>query len=277
MKNKMEFKIKKPAKGYSSASLIRNSKVLQNRDSPANHVTHLQRTIGNQAVQKLLKSGALQAKLEIGKPNDKYEKEADRVADIVMRMPEPKESRITGHESLDKKEDKNIQLKPIAEQITPLIQRQEEPEEEEEEPVQTKPIAEGITPEIQKQEEEPEEEEEEEEPVRTKSNGISTTKVTPNIESSINSLRGGGQPLPKEVRNYFEPRFGYDFSGVRVHTDSKAAETAKAINAKAYTKEKNIVFGAGEYSPETNKGKNLLGHELTHVVQQGTIRRKGGK
>jgi outer membrane protein OmpA-like peptidoglycan-associated protein len=237
-------------------------------NSPVDKVLHLQSNIGNQAVQKLFESGTLQAKSEIGKSNDKYEQEANRIADIVMRMPVPKESRIVNHKLPDKKENKNIQLKQIAEQITPLIQRQEEPEEEEEEPVQTKPIAEGITPEIQKQEEEPEEEEEEEEPVRTKSNGISTTKVTPNIESSINSLRGGGQPLPKEVRNYFEPRFGYDFSGVRVHTDSKAAETAKAINAKAYTKEKNIVFGYGQYSPDTANGKRLLAHELTHVIQQ---------
>lgn len=150
-----------------------------------------------------------------------------------------------------------MQAKPLAEQITPLVQRQEDEEEE----IQPKPIADKISPLIQRQEEE-------EEPVQAKGDNSSTAVATPGIESSINSLKGGGQPLSKSVRNYLESRFGYDFSGVRVHTDSKASETAKSINAKAFTKGRNIVFGAGQYSPETTEGKSLLGHELTHVVQQ---------
>jgi len=93
--------------------------------------------------------------------------------------------------------------------------------------------------------------------------------VTSNIESGVNSLKGGGQPLPDSTRSYFEPRFGADFSQVRVHTDSKAADTAKSINAKAFTKGKDVVFGSGQYSPGTSSGKHLLAHELTHVVQQG--------
>ena len=61
----------------------------QSRSSPADRILHLQRTIGNQAVQRMMQSGVLQAKLRIGQPNDKYEQEADRVADAVMRMPDP--------------------------------------------------------------------------------------------------------------------------------------------------------------------------------------------
>ncbi|MCA9483463.1 MAG: DUF4157 domain-containing protein [Nitrospina sp.] len=77
-----------------------------------------------------------------------------------------------------------------------------------------------------------------------------------------------GQPLSTEARAYFEPRFGRDFSGVRVHTDSGAAEATNAINAEAFTTGNNIAFAQGNYAPETEPGRKLLAHELTHVVQQ---------
>jgi len=86
-------------------------------------------------------------------------------------------------------------------------------------------------------------------------------------DSFIRDL-GSGQPLPPATRAFFEPRFGYDFSQVRVHTDAPAAESARAVNALAYTVGRNIVFEAGHYAPETNRGRSLLAHELTHVVQQ---------
>ena len=153
----------------------------------------------------------IQPKLIIGQPDDKYEQEADRVAEQVMSMPEPR------------------------------LQRQaeeEEPEEEEEELIQTKQVS------------------------------IHAPAVTPNLASHIQSLEGGGQPLPRSMRAFFEPRFGYDFSQVRVHTDSHARNTARAINAKAFTTGNDVVFGAGQYSPETSAGKRLLAHELMHVIQQ---------
>jgi hypothetical protein len=177
--------------------------------SPISQISHLQRAIGNQAVQRLFKFGTLQAKLKIGKPDDKYEQEADRIADQIMRMPEPRISRQT--------------------------------------------------------------EEEEEKLVQPRRNISTAAGVTSGIESSINSLKGGGQPLPESIRNYFEPRFGSSFSQVRVHNNSQAAHIAKSIDAKAFTTGKNIVFGAGQYSPQTTEGKTLLGHELTHVVQQNKI------
>ena len=93
-------------------------------------------------------------------------------------------------------------------------------------------------------------------------------EVAPDIEARINFLRGGGQPLPESVRAFFEPRFGYDFSQVRVHTDTRAADTARALNARAFTVRQDVVFGTGEYAPGTASGKRLLAHELTHVVQQ---------
>jgi hypothetical protein len=82
-------------------------------------------------------------------------------------------------------------------------------------------------------------------------------------------LRSSGQPLDPAFRASFEPRFGQDFSGVRVHTDSQAATAAESIQAKAFTSGPSIVFGAGQYAPHQPQGQELLAHELTHVVQQG--------
>jgi hypothetical protein len=83
-------------------------------------------------------------------------------------------------------------------------------------------------------------------------------------------LRSPGAPLDAETRAFMEPRFSHDFSRVRVHTDSRAAESARAVGALAYTVGRNVVFGAGQYTPTTGSGRRLLAHELTHVVQQGS-------
>lgn len=83
-----------------------------------------------------------------------------------------------------------------------------------------------------------------------------------------NVLRSPGQPLDQETRAFMEPRFGHDFSRVRVHTDAQAAESTRAVNALAYTVGQDIAFGAGRYAPETTAGKKLLAHELTHTLQQ---------
>ncbi|PWB58134.1 MAG: hypothetical protein C3F18_03015 [Nitrosomonadales bacterium] len=82
-------------------------------------------------------------------------------------------------------------------------------------------------------------------------------------------LRSPGQPLDPATRAFMEPRFGHDFSKVRVHTDTKAAESAGAVNALAYTMGQDVMFGAGQYTSATGAGRRLLAHELTHVVQQG--------
>jgi hypothetical protein len=81
-------------------------------------------------------------------------------------------------------------------------------------------------------------------------------------------MKGRGSPLPASTRAFFEPRFGASFSHVRVHTDTRAARSAGSINAKAFTVGGDIAFAAGQYAPETGDGKQLLAHELTHVVQQ---------
>jgi hypothetical protein len=91
-------------------------------------------------------------------------------------------------------------------------------------------------------------------------------------------MRGGGRPLPASARHFMEPRFGADLSDVRIHTGPEAVHTARALNARAYTVGRDIMFGAGRYAPDTAEGKKLLAHELTHVVQQGAAptRRSSG-
>ena len=83
-------------------------------------------------------------------------------------------------------------------------------------------------------------------------------------------LGSPGRPLDAQTRAFMEPRFGHDFGQVRVHTDERAAESARAVNAHAYTVGRDVVFGAGRYSPGTQEGRRLLAHELAHVVQQGS-------
>lgn len=119
-----------------------------------------------------------------------------------------------------------------------------------------------VTPLVQRQVDE------EENLLQTKSANLSTAESTRRVASMINRRNGSGQLLTNSVRNYFEPRFGRDFSEVRLHSDSQAYETARAFKARAFTVGNNIVFGAGQYQPETRQGKQLLAHELTHVVQQ---------
>jgi hypothetical protein len=91
------------------------------------------------------------------------------------------------------------------------------------------------------------------------------------VEAQVNEARrsGGGAPLPQFVRAFFEPRAGFDLSGVRVHTDARANASAEAIDARAYTIGSDVFFAYGEYAPGTSAGRHLLAHELVHVMQQG--------
>lgn len=108
----------------------------------------------------------------------------------------------------------------------------------------------------------------EEEKVRRKEDRDGEGAVDNSFESYVGGLSGTGQPLPNDVRNFYEPRFGYDFSQVKIHRDTVATKSAQSINARAYTTGNNIVFNHQQYAPHTEQGRRLLGHELTHVVQQ---------
>ncbi|HEY9737029.1 MAG TPA: DUF4157 domain-containing protein, partial [Trichocoleus sp.] len=88
------------------------------------------------------------------------------------------------------------------------------------------------------------------------------------IESRLQSSRGGGQPLPNATRDFMESRFGNDFSGVRVHTNAESVQMNQSLQAQAFTHGNDIYFNSGKYNPESSRGKRLLAHELTHTIQQ---------
>ena len=238
-------------------------------------------------------SGMIQAKLKINEPGDLYEQEADRVADAMMRIPENAAisgqvpairtnsasfmQRQTIDETLDEEDPE--ELNPFLESV-PTRDAGELGEEEESTPIlesvpardagelgeeeELNPILESVptgeTDEFG--------EEEEEELIQPKSNTSAVPQVTPGVAHNIHSFKGTGQPLPASERTFFEPRFGRDFSNVRVHTDNRAARTAQAINARAFTLGRDVVFGSGQFAPGAHFSRKLLAHELAHVVQQ---------
>jgi hypothetical protein len=211
---------------------------------------HLQRTIGNQALLRMLQTRAeapeveltgtasarfghdfrrvpgrrpapeaIQIKPAINQPGDKFEQEADRVSERVMRMPQ--------------------------------AQRQ------------GACACGGACPKCQT--EQPGQEQELLQARRLGSGDPGPTAVPPMVHAV---LRAPGQPLDPATRAFMEPRFGHDFAKVRVHTNNHAAESAAAVSALAYTVGNHVVFGAGQYAPGSSRGQRLLTHELAHVVQQ---------
>jgi hypothetical protein len=161
----------------------------------------------------------IQPKLSVGAVDDPFEREADAMADRVMRMPE-----------------------------TSFIQRKcASCEHEEEEQIHRK-----ITSFIQKQ-------------VNGSEGGIATESVT----NQINASRGGGNRMSENTLSFMESHFGTDFSGVKIHTDSNAVQMSRELNAQAFTVGSDIYFNSGKYAPDSDSGKHLLAHELTHTVQQG--------
>jgi Domain of unknown function (DUF4157) len=99
--------------------------------------------------------------------------------------------------------------------------------------------------------------------------------VSSEIESSIQQARGSGQPLADSIRTPMEQAFGADFSGVRVHTGAKSDRLNRSIQARAFTTGQDVFFRQGAYQPGTRGGKELIAHELTHVMQQRGSKKKG--
>ena len=139
------------------------------------------------------------------------------------------------------------------------IQRQ--PMEEEEEMLQPKAASE-----IQRQPIE-----EEEEMLQPKADDNQPLAVAEDLEKRISAARGGGQPLPDSVRASLEPHLGHDFSQVRIHDDAEADRLANHLGAEAFTTGHDVFFREGAYKPDSESGKGLIAHELTHVVQQKAV------
>src|ERR1700674_1012909 len=185
---------------------------------PVHPLAQLQQTIGNQAVQRMLRAHVIQTKLTMNQPGDEYEQEADRVADLVTRMELP----VAASHSGDRPR-----------QDLPLQRKCAECEEEEK--------------------------------IQRKSDDGETQAAPPIVDEVLSSA---GQPLDETTRAFFEPRLGHEFGRVRVHTDARAAESARAVNAMAYTAGEHIVFAEGQYAPHATGGRALLAHEMVHVMQQ---------
>jgi len=155
-----------------------------------------------------------------------------------------------------------------------VLQRQDADEEvEEDEAVQLQADGEESQDDEPLQRQALDEDEDEEVPVQAKPVEGAAPRVNAGMESRIRGLKGGGVPLPVGTRDYFEPRLGLDLESVRVHDSAAAQEMAADLKARAFTRGTDIVFGVGQYCPETERGRHLLAHELTHVVQQGKAQR----
>lgn len=192
----------------------------------------LHQTLGNQAVLRSLSPSRppLQPKLAVNTPGDPHEQEADRVADQVMRTPEP--ARPAPNSTA------GVQLQRKCDCGGTCSQCQSDAAE---------PIS------LQKK--------------RSPEHAASPSQVPDSVHSA---LRSSGRPLDAQTRAFMEPRFGDDLGNVRVHTGRQAEDSAKDIHARAYTVGRDIVFGSGQYQPGTPDGNRLLAHELTHVRQQST-------
>ena len=166
----------------------------------------------------------IQRKLEVGRADDPQEKEADEVAQRVMRKPD---------HPLDE-EPPDLSATP-----KPTVRRKcAECEEEDGKLQRLNSGEESATPD----------------------------SAPPSVHAALNLP---GQPLDPASKGFFESRFGQDFSGVQVHSGSAAEQSAREVNAQAYTVGDDIVFGAGRFAPGTHEGRTLLAHELAHTIQQG--------
>lgn len=188
------------------------------------------RAFGNQALQRLLRLDVSQTKLKIGNPDDEFEREADRLAEQVMNIPTSKLQRSTDTDA-DLPNTRSID-KPI---YSPVQRRKKSLDEK---------------------------------PVQKKASASEKTPIGQGFEAKIRSLRRGGRPLSRSERAFFEPRFGYNFDKVQVHTGEEAVALSHSIGARAFTIGSDIFFGKGEYNPVNSSARVLLAHELSHVMQQ---------
>jgi hypothetical protein len=269
------------------------------RSPAAPKLQNEQRTYGNHAVNRLLETQAVQAKMEVTPPSDSYEQEAEQIADQVTRMSEPSPlaagtsqisrlpesiSRAAKADSKDdqkkpagggkKKEDDKV--KRAADKDDSKDKDRKKPEDE----LVKRAAAKDDKKEDKKKDEGKKKEDEkvkraadgdmkdDEDKVQRAADTESVPDVTPEIERSIHDQRNSGQPIPDSMRSYFEPRFGKDLSNVRLHTDSRAADTASKLKARAFTHGQDIYFANGKYQPQADSGKRLLAHEITHTLQQ---------
>ncbi|MCB0397539.1 MAG: DUF4157 domain-containing protein [Flavobacteriales bacterium] len=229
-------------------------------------------------VERTTHQRTFQPRLKVGAPGDKYEREADAMADrVVSRSPAPSPVTNGGN---------GIQRQPMEEEEEMM---QMQPMEEEEEMMQMKPEEEEETVQMKCAKCEAEEGmmqrqpmEDEEEMMQPKMAEGSTTQpaiqrsengqhhASSNISNRIAASRGNGQSMPSSVQNEMSAGLGADFSNVNIHTDSTAVQLSSELGAHAFTVGNDVYFNQGKYDPASSGGKHLLAHELTHTIQQGS-------
>lgn len=183
-------------------------------------------------------AASIQTRLQVNQAGDKYEQEADRVADQVVNSVSTQQPAIQRKCAACEKEE-SVQKKPILQKM-------------EEEEVRSKA---QLT---------------REEDIQTKKNSQSSESVSGDVQTKIEQSKGAGSPLSSSTRSFMESRIGADFSNVKIHNDSNAHILSTKLNAQAFAVGNNVFFNKGKYNPESQSGKHLLAHELTHTVQQGS-------
>ena len=230
-----------------------------------------------------------QDRLHVNKPNDQFEKEADSAANAVVnkssakpvlqkgkagsvqRLSTPAEDEKLGTNDSRMQKDKEIQEKPATsgdaeEKKKKPVQKMDNPEKEKDKKVQKMDDPEKEKDKKVQKMDDPEKEKKK--PVQTKQDGGGAT--SPGLTSKIEDSAGSGNALPGKSLKEMNQAFGKDFSDVKIHHDTEAAELNKELGAQAFTHGKDIYFNDGKYDTENTSGKNLLAHELTHVVQQNS-------
>ncbi len=209
-----------------------------------NSVLHLQHTIGNQAVLRLHQANA--EEFQAGSATTASTRFGHDFSRIPIFNSSPVQVLPTLTVSTPRERDEQ-EADSVADQVMRMPEPQQERHKGGKEPrssdIQAKPAgdsADGGRPE-----------------------------VTTELETQVKSLISRGRPLSKSLRSFFEPRFGVDFGRVRLHADTEVAGMAAAFGARAFTVDSHVVLGAGELAPDSDAGRRLLAHELTHVVQQG--------
>ena len=228
-------------------------------------------------------ASGVQTKMTVNKPGDKFEQEADKMADKVMRMPAPpaaaKDEKLqrAPEEKLQKREEEKIFKAPLPEdkvqkaednklQKAPAAQDKLQRREEEKIFKAPQPEDKVQKAEDNKLQKAPAADEKLQ---RKDADGGGSAAVSGDVQSAIRNKTNGGEPLSGEAREHMEPRFNADFGNVRVHKDSESAALNNQLSARAFTYQNHIFFSRGQYQPGSSDGKQLLAHELTHTIQQG--------
>lgn len=204
-------------------------KIVNRSASPATPPVHIRHT-----------PGTLQPALRVSSPSDPAEREAERTARQIVRMPEPPGAASALASSLA-----GTRASPHAARFAGAIRQ----------PAINTPVARLIA--------------------RDATPSSAPPTASRPVAERIGASQSSGQPLPEGVRQFMEPRFKADFSRVRIHTGEQAARLSSEVAAQAFTVGNHVYFGEGRYQPDSREGRELIAHELTHTIQQGAATQRG--